>query len=82
MLASRSHVSEGELNPQCADQRFWRTGRRSCARGRRTLHATLDWSYQLLDPGEQTLFARMSVFTGGACLDAVKGFFALKLGAG
>ena len=37
----------------------------------RTLRATLDWSHQLLTPAEQVLFARMSVFAGGATLDGV-----------
>ena len=37
----------------------------------RTLRATLDWSHQLLTPTEQALFARMSVFAGGATLDGV-----------
>lgn len=31
----------------------------------RTLHATIQWSYDLLNPGEQRLFRRLSVFTGG-----------------
>ncbi|MGK5113016.1 ATP-binding protein [Geodermatophilus sp. CPCC 205506] len=37
----------------------------------RTLRATLDWSCQLLTPAEQALFARLSVFAGGATLGAV-----------
>jgi predicted ATPase len=38
----------------------------------RTLRATLDWSYQLLDARERALFARLAVFTGGASLDALE----------
>ena len=38
----------------------------------RTLRATLDWSHRLLDAREQALFARISVFSGGASLDAVE----------
>jgi len=38
----------------------------------RTLRATLDWSYQLLTPSEQALFARLSVFAGGATLEAIE----------
>jgi predicted ATPase len=38
----------------------------------RTLRATLDWSHDLLDERERTLFARMSVFPGGATLDAIE----------
>jgi predicted ATPase len=38
----------------------------------RALRATLDWSYNLLTPAEQTLFARLSVFVGGATLVAAE----------
>ena len=38
----------------------------------RTLRATLDWSHRLLDAREQALLARVSVFAGGAPLDAVE----------
>jgi predicted ATPase/DNA-binding CsgD family transcriptional regulator len=31
----------------------------------RTMEATLDWSYQLLQPDEQLLFEQLSVFAGG-----------------
>jgi predicted ATPase len=37
-----------------------------------TLRAALDWSHDLLDPFEQTLFRRLSVFAGGATLEAVE----------
>jgi tetratricopeptide (TPR) repeat protein len=33
-----------------------------------TLRGTIDWSYDLLDAGQQALFARLSVFGGGCCL--------------
>jgi predicted ATPase/DNA-binding SARP family transcriptional activator len=36
----------------------------------RSLQATLDWSYRLLTPAEQTLLARLSVFAGGWTLEA------------
>jgi predicted ATPase len=39
----------------------------------RTLGATLDWSYHLLNPPERALFARMAVFVGGATLEAIEG---------
>ena len=38
----------------------------------RTLRAAIDWSYDLLDGRERTLFARVSVFAGGFGLDAVE----------
>ncbi|HSB37590.1 MAG TPA: adenylate/guanylate cyclase domain-containing protein, partial [Gaiellaceae bacterium] len=36
----------------------------------RTLRATIEWSYDLLAPGEQQLFARLSVFAGGCTYEA------------
>ncbi|HEX6538503.1 MAG TPA: LuxR C-terminal-related transcriptional regulator [Candidatus Dormibacteraeota bacterium] len=36
----------------------------------RTMEATLDWSYKLLDEREQRLWARMSVFVGGCTAEA------------
>jgi predicted ATPase/class 3 adenylate cyclase len=38
----------------------------------RTLRATIEWSYDLLTPGERTLFARLGVFVGGSRLDATE----------
>jgi predicted ATPase/class 3 adenylate cyclase len=35
-----------------------------------TLRNTIDWSYNLLDAGEQALFRRLGVFVGGCTLDA------------
>lgn len=36
----------------------------------KTLTALIDWSYDLLAPPEQTLFARLGIFAGGFGLDA------------
>jgi hypothetical protein len=38
----------------------------------RTLLATIEWSYALLDEDEKTLFNRLGVFRGGAALEAVE----------
>jgi predicted ATPase/DNA-binding CsgD family transcriptional regulator/DNA-binding XRE family transcriptional regulator len=38
----------------------------------RTLEATLDWSYSLLDEQERRLFRRVAVFSGGWDLDAME----------
>jgi predicted ATPase len=38
----------------------------------RTLRATIDWSYDLLDEAERELFAQLGVFAGGASLEAVE----------
>ncbi|MBA2643687.1 MAG: adenylate/guanylate cyclase domain-containing protein [Actinobacteria bacterium] len=37
-----------------------------------TLRATIEWSYYLLSPAEQQLFARLSVFAGGCTLEAAE----------
>ncbi|HEY8741660.1 MAG TPA: hypothetical protein VIU62_01060, partial [Chloroflexota bacterium] len=49
-------------------------GPRDLPARQRTLHATLDWSHDLLTPDERALFARLAVFVGGwtlAAADAV-----------
>jgi predicted ATPase/class 3 adenylate cyclase len=37
-----------------------------------TLRATIEWSYELLPPEEQNLFARLAVFRGGCTLEAAE----------
>ncbi len=37
-----------------------------------TLRATIEWSYDLLAPEEQDLFARLAVFVGGCTLEAAE----------
>ena len=48
------------------------SGARTAAPRHRTLEAAVDWSYQLLEPGEQRLFAMLSVFSGGFDLAAAE----------
>jgi tetratricopeptide (TPR) repeat protein len=38
----------------------------------RTLRGAIDWSYQLLSEGEQALFRRLSVFSGGWTVEAAE----------
>ena len=47
-------------------------GRRGTAAHHRTLRAAIDWSFQLLTGPEQALLARLSVFAGGATLEAAE----------
>lgn len=47
-------------------------GARDLPARQQTLRATIDWSYQLLEPDEQQLFADLSVFSGGCTYDAVE----------
>jgi predicted ATPase/class 3 adenylate cyclase len=37
-----------------------------------TLRATIAWSHELLEPGEQQLFRRLSVFAGGCSFDSAE----------
>jgi predicted ATPase len=43
-----------------------------------TMSATLDWSYNLLSEGEQVLFRRLSVFSGGFSLEAAEAIGAIE----
>ena len=46
------------------------SGPRDAPTRQRTLSATIDWSYQLLDLSQREAFARFAVFAGGATIDA------------
>jgi predicted ATPase/class 3 adenylate cyclase len=52
--------------------RLLTSGARTVPPQHQTLQATLDWSYDLLTPLEQTLLRRLSVFAGGFTLEAVE----------
>ena len=47
-------------------------GSRDASVRQQTLRATVDWSYELLEPEERTLFNRLSVFAGGLTLEAAE----------
>jgi predicted ATPase len=47
-------------------------GLRGAAERHRTLHATVQWSYDLLPAAERTAFARAAVFAGGFTLQAAE----------
>jgi predicted ATPase/class 3 adenylate cyclase len=46
-------------------------GARDLPERQRTLRAAIEWSFALLDEGEQVLFARLAVFSGGRTLEAI-----------
>jgi predicted ATPase/class 3 adenylate cyclase len=47
-------------------------GERDADPRQQTLRATIEWSYELLVPEEQTLFARLAVFSGGCTYEAAE----------
>jgi predicted ATPase/DNA-binding SARP family transcriptional activator len=47
-------------------------GPRDAPERHRALRTTLDWSYELLTPPQQRLFARLGVFVGGCSLEAAE----------
>jgi predicted ATPase/DNA-binding CsgD family transcriptional regulator len=49
-----------------------RGGPRGLPERRRTLRGAIDWSYELLDDPEKTLFTRLSVFQGGRTIEAIE----------
>src|SRR3954470_10815372 len=56
------------------DDRFrvLRTGSHASPTRQHTLAATLQWSHDLLEPGERTLFRRLAAFAGGFELEAAE----------
>ncbi|QFR03094.1 AAA family ATPase [Streptomyces phaeolivaceus] len=47
-------------------------GSRTALPRQRTLRAMIDWSYELCSPAERLLWNRLSVFSGGFCLDGAE----------
>jgi non-specific serine/threonine protein kinase len=54
-------------------------GARDLPARQQTLRNTIEWSYNLLDEGEKTLFARLAVFRGGRSLEAIEAICAQDL---
>jgi len=74
LAAARVAVLPVEQIVRLLDQRFrlLASGSRSDLPRHQTLHALLDWSYELLDEAERQFFARLSVFADGWTLAAAE----------
>ncbi|MEJ7765252.1 MAG: tetratricopeptide repeat protein, partial [Acidimicrobiales bacterium] len=74
LAAARAAVlTPAEIAERLEDRfRLLTRGPDSAPRRHQTLSAALDWSYDLLSPGEAALLRRLSVFSGGATLRAVE----------
>ena len=70
--ARASTLSPAEIMARLDDRlRLLTGGPRDADARHRTLRATIDWSYQLLEPSERTLLQRLSIFAGPVRADAV-----------
>lgn len=54
-------------------------GMRAASERQKTLNNAINWSYQLLPPEEQKLFAYLSVFSGGFTLETAEAMFTQKV---
>lgn len=74
LVAARSRtLSPAELVERLGDRLALLTnGPRDLPPHQRTLRGTIDWSYHLLSPAEQVVFAWLSVFVGGCSLHAAE----------
>ncbi|MEW2443858.1 ATP-binding protein [Micromonospora marina] len=74
LAAARLRAMSVEQVAQRLDDRFrlLTSGSRIALPRQRTLLATLEWSWELLDAAERTLASRLSAFPGGATLAALE----------
>jgi predicted ATPase len=74
LVAARSRtLTPAELVDRLGDRLALLTdGPRDVPPHQRTLRGTIDWSYHLLSPAEQVVFAWLSVFVGGCSLRAAE----------
>jgi predicted ATPase/DNA-binding SARP family transcriptional activator len=72
LAAARTRaMSAAEIASRLDDVNLLTHGPRTAQPRHQSLAAAIEWSYRLLEKPEQQLFARMSVFAGGADLAAV-----------
>jgi predicted ATPase len=82
LAAARAKVlPPEELLPRLTERLDLLKGGRDAESRHATLRATIAWSYELLGPEEQQLFARLGVFAGGCTLAAAEEVCAADLDA-
>jgi predicted ATPase/class 3 adenylate cyclase len=73
MAASRAAIfSPRALETRLVQRLALPEGARDLPERQRTLHATIDWSYRLLDPEDQALFRSLAPFVGGVRIDSAE----------
>ncbi len=74
LAAARSKLLSPELIRSRLESRLatLTIGLRDVPTRLQTLRGTLDWSYDLLDDSERTLFGRLSVFQGGRTIESLE----------
>ncbi|MEX2623932.1 MAG: adenylate/guanylate cyclase domain-containing protein [Acidimicrobiia bacterium] len=72
LAAARSALSPRQILERLSGRLDLLKGGRGADPRQLTLRATIEWSYELLSPEEQRLFARLSVFAGGCTLESVE----------
>jgi predicted ATPase len=74
LAAARTKVlSVEEISERLDDSfRLLAAGSRTAMPRQRTLHATMDWSHELLSQKERVIFRRLAVFSGGFSLEAAE----------
>jgi predicted ATPase/Tfp pilus assembly protein PilF len=74
LAAARMNVFSAQQIADRLNDRFrlLTSGSRSAPQHHQTLHALIDWSYELLNADERKLFGRLSVFVGGWRLEAAE----------
>lgn len=74
LAAARVNLLSVRALHERLDERFriLSGGERTALPRQQTMHATIDWSYNLLTPSEQRLFERLALFVGGCTLEGAE----------
>jgi predicted ATPase/class 3 adenylate cyclase len=75
LVASRLRLFPVETIVERLDSGMLGSGSVDLPQRQQTIHNTIAWSYDILDPELQTLFDRLSVFAGGARLEEIEAIF-------